>query len=58
MFGYDEGIILSFYVGEVIASTLGLNEGADLDSLDGSLMVSMMPHLRVRCLRTHLDHTM
>ena len=58
MFGSDEGIILSFSFGEVIGPTLGIYEGSDLDSSYGSLMVSMMSHLRVHCLKTHLDHTM
>ena len=39
MFGYDEGIILSSDVGEVLGYTLGLDEEADLGYSDGSLMV-------------------
>ena len=47
MFCSDEGIILRSDVGELLGSTLGIDEGKDLDSSDGSLMVSMMSHLRV-----------
>ena len=47
MFGSDEGIILSSDVGEVLGSTLDLDEVEYLVSSDGSLMVSMMSHLRV-----------
>ena len=36
MFGSYEGIILSSAVGEVLCSTLGIDEGADLGSSDGS----------------------
>ena len=50
MFGSDEGIILSSDVGEVLGSTLDLDEVEYLVSSDGSLMVSMISHLRVNCL--------
>ena len=50
MFGSDEGIILSSAVFGVLGSTLGLDEGTYLGSSDGSLMVSMISHLRVNCL--------
>ena len=58
MFGSDEGIILSSDVGEFLGSTLGIDEGVYLGSSYGSLVVSMVSHLRVNCLRTNLDHTM
>ena len=57
MFGSDEGLIISSDIGEVLLSTLGIDEGAYLGSSDGSWMVSIMSHLRVHCLRTHLDDT-
>ena len=58
MFGSDEGIILSYYVGEGLGSTLVIDEGADLGSSDISLVVSIMSHLKVHLLRTHLYNTM
>ena len=58
MFVYDEGIILISAVDEVLGSTLGLDEGADLGSSDISLVVSIMSHLKVHLLRTHLYNTM
>ena len=50
LFGSYECIILSSAVVGVLCSTLGLGEGEYLESSDGSLMVSMMSHLRVNCL--------
>ena len=50
MFGSDEGIILSSAVGEVIGSTLGIDEGEYMRYSDGSLIVSRISHLRVHCL--------
>ena len=50
LFGSDEGIILSSAVDVMVGSTLGLDEGAYLGYSDGSLIVSMMSHLRVNCL--------
>ena len=58
LFSYDEGIILSSAVGEVLGYIIGLYEGSDMGSSDVPMMVSMMSHLRVNGLRTHLDHTM
>ena len=56
LFGSDNGIILRSSVGEVLGYTLELDEEAYLGSSDGFLVVLMMSHLRVYCLRTHLDH--
>ena len=47
MFGSDEGLIISSDIGEVLLSTLGIDEGAYLGSSDGSWMVSIMSHVRV-----------